>query len=161
MNGGQVLISGLIPSSLEVSPGVAVTVDGFLLTKEEIDGKIVIKPIDTVQDVKFFKIRQIGGVTGGTVFKVVIDEEAIGLPQTARSILSAIMEKSDRSEREIHLTNAKEGFYYGVISSESIDGLNGHGDVNFNRAGADGVVLTIQKPSGKSGFAKIIVSDRP
>ena len=71
------------------------------------------------------------------------------------------MEKSDRSEREIQLTNAKEGFYYGVISSESIDGLNGHGDVTFNRAGADGVVLTIQKPSGKSGFAKIIVSDRP
>lgn len=161
MNGGQVLISGLIPSSLEVSPGVAVTVDGFLLTKEEIDGKIVIKPIDTVQDVKFFKIRQIGGVTGETLFKVVIDEEAIGLPQTAKNILSAIMEKSDRSEREIHLTNAKEGFYYGVISSESIDGLNGHGDVTFHRAGSDGVVLTIQKPSGKIGFAKIIVSDRP
>ena len=158
-SGGYVAISGLMPSSLEVSPGVTVAVDGFSLSKEELSDKVVIKPIDPVQDVKFFQIMKDEVESGGTVFKVAFDDEAIEMPQISKDVLSAIMGKCDT---ELHIANAKEGLYYGVVFSEQIDKLDVDVDkLTFCRAGAEGVVLMLPKVAGNNGFVKIIVRDRP
>ena len=66
------------------------------------------------------------------------------------------------SDTELHIANAKEGLYYGVVFSEQIDKLDVDVDkLTFCRAGAEGVVLMLPKVAGNNGFVKIIVRDRP
>ena len=121
------------------------------------------------QSASFFKAVGRIAEDGSVVIEPAIDEEAVGLPETANEVLKASMSAVDFAANDPVVTlpaaSVKDGFYYGIAAAGSLDAL-GELSPPLSRASGEELQLSVVKPADDAScptkdvaFFKIVISD--
>ena len=122
--------------------------------------KVVFIPSDISQESRFFKKKSAIDTTGAVVISAELDLDALEFTKTSQQVIEQIT-AAQTDQVVISLNSAKEGFWYGIFSSSSLDGLKAARTPDYAaRATANGVSLTIPKPREKTNFLKVMVGSQ-
>ncbi len=122
--------------------------------------KVVFIPSDISQESRFFKKKSAIDTTGAVVISAELDLDALEFTKTSQQVIDEIT-AAQTDQVVISLNSAKEGFWYGIFSSSSLDGLKAaRAPDSAARATANGVSLMIPKPREKTNFLKVMVSSQ-
>ena len=155
---------GEMPESVAVQPGVTLSVK---VESEPTEGdiaalaaRVTISPKSPEQNAEYFKVvGSYDSENEAVVLKIILDDDAIELAQTAKEVLEAVTDQVFAGG-EVALASAKQGLYYGIVAVDDLSKMEAASlDVVFVKAGENGVRLAIPKPQGPSAFFKIVVSD--
>ena len=155
---------GEMPEAVSVRPGVmlSVKIDHEPIESEivALGNRITIAPKSEDQKAEYFKVvGSYDAMAGSVALKVVLDDEAIDLDETAQEVLRAVVNPSFVSG-VVSLNDVKSGLYYGIVVVDELSKMeSASAEITFVKAATDGVTLTIPKPEGPSAFFKIVVSD--
>jgi len=166
--GGRCVCKGNLRSSIGLSTGVELVVepiDDQVIDMDACRNLLQVKAHSKSQDTACFKIAQRMTDNGAALFEVQLDEDKFDFANTlsmivARDTVSALSTCQPGEFVVVKLTNAKEGFYYGVESASDLNALKmARKSVNLSLADSNGVSLPIMKHSGNASFFRLVVSD--
>ena len=122
--------------------------------------KVVFIPNDVSQEIRFFKKKATIDLTGAVVISAELDLEALEFKKTSKQVIEQIL-SAENGPVTISLNSAKAGFWYGIISSTTLDGLSAATTADVaERATANGVSLTIPKPQEGTAFLKVLIASQ-
>ena len=167
MGSGIVNIDEELPDGVEVASGVTVVVNGESLDADALAEKITPLPHEAGQSASLFKVAASTAFDGSVSLAVVLDEDAVALDETVGEIVDAanvarlLGAATDGESVSMSLPSAKSGLYYGIAAANDLSQLDAAAArVLLVRAGAEGVTVSVAKPTGNVAFFKVIVSDR-
>lgn len=152
-----------LPGNTVYRPGVTITVtpaEGSVFTQSDIAqlaSSVEILPRDSAQALEYFKVVYSLDVDGNAVISIELDLEVLEFDAATAELLEKVIAAGE-GESEIVLEKAKEGFWYGLYTADTVDGL-GSAEKASARATSSGVSFTIEKGAGSSMFCKLTVSD--
>ena len=166
MGSGIVNIDEELPDGVEVASGVTVVVNGESLDADALAEKITPLPHEAGQSASLFKVAASTAFDGSVSLAVVLDEDAVALDETVGESVGAanvarLGAATDGESVSMSLPSAKSGLYYGIAAANDLSQLDAAAArVLLVRAGAEGVTVSVAKPTGNVAFFKVIVSDR-